>query len=104
MILIGGVCDMANVTLDTQMLQRHDIANNWTLKNPVLGNGEIGVETDTNLFKIGDGVNNWANLKYANGGVKDGNTGNNMSFWTGTQSEYDAITTKNPDTFYFVKD
>lgn len=38
--------------------------------------------------------------------VKDSNveTGvGNINFWTGTQAEYDAITTKNPATLYFVK-
>jgi hypothetical protein len=29
-----------------------------------LANGEIGVETDTNQFKLGDGVNVWSDLSY----------------------------------------
>lgn len=32
----------------------------------VLLKGEIGIETDTGLFKIGDGATTWSNLKYAN--------------------------------------
>jgi hypothetical protein len=36
-----------------------------TANNPVLGAGEIGIETDTNQFKIGDGSTAWASLPYA---------------------------------------
>jgi hypothetical protein len=33
--------------------------------NPVLADGEIGVETDTGKTKIGDGTTAWNNLPYA---------------------------------------
>ena len=50
------------------MQQRRGTAAQWTSTNagagPVLNAGEIGWESDTNKFKIGDGVNNWANLDY----------------------------------------
>ena len=36
-----------------------------TANNPVLNEGEIGIETDTKKFKIGDGSTAWANLSYA---------------------------------------
>lgn len=39
-------------------------AANWQTKNPVLGKGEFGIEIDTGLFKIGDGVTAWNDLKY----------------------------------------
>ena len=48
----------------TRMLQRRGTASQWNSANPVLGEGEIGWESDTNKFKIGDGVNNWASLSY----------------------------------------
>lgn len=48
----------------TRMQQRRGTEEQWTLANPVLAAGEIGLETDTNKFKIGDGVNNWADLAY----------------------------------------
>jgi hypothetical protein len=35
---------------------RRDLAVNWTLNNPILLNGEIGIETDTLKFKIGNGL------------------------------------------------
>ncbi len=48
----------------TRMQQRRGTAAQWTSANPVLAAGEIGFETDTNKFKIGDGTTNWASLKY----------------------------------------
>jgi len=43
---------------------RQDISENWQTQNPVLLTGEIGVETDTNKFKIGNGETSWNNLDY----------------------------------------
>lgn len=34
--------------------------------------------------------------------LKETNNNDNLSFWTGTQAEYDAITTKNPTTLYII--
>ncbi len=48
----------------TRMQQRRGTAAEWTLVNPILAVGEIGYETDTNSFKIGDGLNAWADLSY----------------------------------------
>lgn len=50
----------------TQIQLRNDSKENWAITNPKLGKGEIGIELDTNLFKIGDGINLWNDLKYAN--------------------------------------
>ena len=44
---------------------RRDTAANWTNNNPTLAAGEIGVETDTLKFKIGDGTTAWTALAYA---------------------------------------
>jgi hypothetical protein len=35
--------------------------------NPILRERELAVETDTGLFKVGDGVNTWNNLPYSSG-------------------------------------
>lgn len=51
-------------TVKAQLKCRHDTAANWTAKNPVLLDGELGVETDTTFFKIGDGATAWTSLKY----------------------------------------
>jgi hypothetical protein len=44
--------------------QRRGTAAQWTAANPILSAAEIGVEIDTNKFKIGDGTNRWADLTY----------------------------------------
>lgn len=44
---------------------RRDTAANWDSINPVLASGEMGVETDTGLHKIGDGITAWGVLPYA---------------------------------------
>jgi len=52
----------------TRMQQRRGTAAQWISLNdgagPILASGEIGFETDTNQFKIGDGINHWADLSY----------------------------------------
>lgn len=48
----------------TRMQQRRGTAQQWTTANPVLGAGEIGFETDTGKFKLGDNLNTWTNLQY----------------------------------------
>ena len=52
----------------TRMQQRRGTAAQWISTNngdgPILAIGEIGYESDTNKFKIGDGVNHWVDLAY----------------------------------------
>jgi len=55
---------MTATTIRVQMAQRKDTAANWTAANPILLSGEIGYETDTKKFKIGDGITNWNSLAY----------------------------------------
>jgi len=43
---------------------RRDTATNWTSANPVLAQGELGVETDTDKIKVGDGSTAWTSLGY----------------------------------------
>lgn len=57
---------MASNTVRATMQVRHDTASNWTIRNPVLAQGEYGLEADTFLIKIGDGVRTWSNLPYLN--------------------------------------
>ena len=45
---------------------RRGTAADWTSVNPVLAAGELGVESDTNLFKFGNGSTAWTALAYAN--------------------------------------
>jgi hypothetical protein len=46
-------------------------AARWTSVNPILAIGELGLETDSNKMKIGNGTDHWTTLSYAN----IGNTG-----------------------------
>ena len=46
------------------MQQRRGTAAQWTAANPTLAAGEIGFETDTNQFKIGNGSSAWSALSY----------------------------------------
>lgn len=43
---------------------RNGTAAAWTSANPILAIGELGDETDTGQFKIGDGVTAWNSLAY----------------------------------------
>ncbi|CAB5214666.1 hypothetical protein UFOVP190_210 [uncultured Caudovirales phage] len=47
---------------------RRDTALNWTATNPVLAQGEPGLEIDTNKVKYGNGSTAWNLLDYAAGG------------------------------------
>jgi len=47
--------------------QRRDTAANWTSVNPTLLAGEIGIESNTNKWKVGDGTTAWASLGYIPG-------------------------------------
>lgn len=50
-----------------QIQIRRDTAANWTSVDPTLAEGEIGLETDTNQMKFGDGVLAWTALAYFGG-------------------------------------
>ncbi len=47
-----------------QIQFRRGLANEWTSINPILAEGEMGIETDTDLFKLGNGILNWNDLPY----------------------------------------
>ena len=48
----------------TRMQQRRGTQAQWSSVDPILSAAEIGFESDTTRFKIGDGVNHWSNLEY----------------------------------------
>lgn len=43
---------------------RRDNSVEWTSNNPILSDGEIGFERDTNRLKIGNGVTRWNDSPY----------------------------------------
>jgi hypothetical protein len=49
----------------TNLQVRRDTAANWTSTNPTLASGEIGFETNTLKFKVGNGSTAWTSLKYS---------------------------------------
>jgi Major tropism determinant N-terminal domain len=51
--------------MSTKIQLRRDTASNWTNANPILAQGEAGLELVTNRVKYGDGVTPWATLAYA---------------------------------------
>lgn len=53
---------------NTGIQLRNDTASNWTSDNPTLAQGEIGLETDTNRIKFGDGTTAWNALSYVGAG------------------------------------
>jgi hypothetical protein len=86
----------------TRMQQRRGTASQWVSSNagagPILNAGEIGWESDTNKFKIGDGVNNWASLDY----FADSNSTVNPAF--GTSIVFEGATADSFETTLAVTD
>jgi len=50
--------------MPVQIQFRRDTAAAWTAANPTLAAGELGLETDTSYYKIGDGSTAWTSLAY----------------------------------------
>lgn len=81
-----------------RMQQRRGTASQWTSANPILNAGEIGWESDTNRFKIGDGSTTWTNLDY----FIDANSTVNPSF--GTSIVFEGSTANDFETTIQVTD
>lgn len=53
-----------------RILHRYHKANEWAAlegEDAILKEGELGVESDTGLCKLGDGETSWNDLKYSEG-------------------------------------
>lgn len=53
---------------------RRGTAAQWSSSNPILSDGEVGLETDTRKFKVGNGSGQWTSLQYwggAGGGASE---------------------------------
>ena len=55
------------INLTALQKQRYDTAANWTGANPTLLAGEIGIESDTLRWKVGNGSTAWTSLAYIPG-------------------------------------
>jgi len=81
----------------TRMQQRRGTAAQWISSNspngPILNAGEIGWESDTNKFKVGDGVSYWADLDYfadVNSTVNPA-FGSSITFEGSTANDYETV-------------
>ena len=57
---------------------RRDGAQQWANINPILAQGELGIEIDTSRLKIGDGVTPWNSLRYERPLETESNTANTL--------------------------
>ena len=55
---------MAKTVDKVKIKIRRDTSTNWSTNNPVLRDGEIGLDTTVNKIKIGDGTTAWNNLAF----------------------------------------
>jgi hypothetical protein len=58
-----------------QIQFRRGLASEWSTVNPILAEGEMGIESDTDLFKLGNGILNWNDLPYGGLQGPQGNIG-----------------------------
>ena len=84
--------------MPVQIQFRRDTAAAWTAANPVLAAGELGLETDTTYYKIGNGSTAWTSLAYGSiQGAIPSSTGTSAMIVDGTivagDIANDAITT-----------
>jgi tetrahydromethanopterin S-methyltransferase subunit B len=81
----------------TRMQQRRGTAAQWISTNsgngPILNAGEIGWESDTNKFKIGDGTNTWLALDYFSDTNSTVNPafGSSITFEGATANDYETV-------------
>lgn len=71
-----------------------DTAANFTTNNPILSDGQLGIESDTGRKKMGDGLTAWNSMLYYDSLVQL------------TQDAYDALTTaqKNNGCWYYIEE
>ena len=69
--------------VETVIKLRRGTAAQWTAANSVLAAGEMGVETDTDRSKFGDGTTAWTSLGYTVGD----SSGVGTVEWTSVQNK-----------------
>lgn len=53
---------MADTTLQTMIILRNDVTANWANSTLVLKKGEVAIDTEKNIFKIGDGEKTFSQI------------------------------------------
>ena len=76
--------------MTARLQNRRDTSANWTSNNPTLAAGELGLETDTTRWKMGNGSTAWNSLGYSYVAVAAGGATN-------------ALLAKNSSTDYDTK-
>ena len=89
--------------MSVQIQLRRDTAAAWSIANTVLASGEIGIETNTKKFKIGDGTIAWNDNIYAGGGGPWGGMTGTLADQTDLKAALDAKVAKS-ELVFNVKD
>jgi hypothetical protein len=84
----------------TRIQFRRGLAASWTSANPTLAQGEMGIELDTDQFKIGDGTTAWNTLGY--GGLQ-GPQGTSINVIGSVETEEDLPESANQNDAYIVQ-
>ena len=53
---------MADTTLQTTIILRNDVTANWANSTLILKKGEVAIDTEKNIFKIGDGEKTFSQI------------------------------------------
>lgn len=95
--------------MSVRIQMRRDTSTNWTTNNPTLAEGEMGLELDTNRWKIGSGSDAWNALPYSNqifsgpATISDSGSGNALTITqTGVGNALVVEDSSNPDSTPFV--
>lgn len=57
---------LAAPTVRASLILKHGSSSDWENINPILQAGELGIELDTGLMKVGNGSSDYKNLPYIN--------------------------------------
>ena len=87
----------------TRIQFRRGLAASWTSANPTLAQGEMGIELDTDLFKIGDGVLAWNALPYGGLQGPEGAQGTSINVIGSVEDEEDLPASAEQNDAYIVQ-
>lgn len=85
---------MATKELRVRVKHAYLSAAEWVSKNPILQAGELGIESDTQKYKIGDGVTKWSNLSYVSGITVDESISSTSTNPVQNKAIYNALSGK----------
>ena len=91
-------------TVQVRLQIRADTAANWASVNPILLTNELGLESDTKKFKIGNGSTAWNGLAYFPSIVSGGTVLGNLEIGTTGTLTFEGSTANNFETTLGVVD